>query len=191
MSEAKEQATVDLSKGVAASALTDGGMILGRVGDEEVVLARSGAELFAIGAHCSHYRGPLAEGLVVGDTVRCPWHHACFSLRTGEALRAPALDPIACWRVEREGDRIFVREKLPKAQPAPASAPGRRAALVGRHRRRRSGGRGRRRDAETQGLRRSAHDDQCRCRSARRSSEPVQGLPGRRGAGRLDSAVAE
>ena len=96
-------------------------MILGRVGDEEVVLARSGTELFAIRAHCSHYRGPLVKGLVVGDTVRCPWHHACFSLRTGEALRAPALDPIACWRVEREGDRIFVREKLPEARPAAAS----------------------------------------------------------------------
>ena len=99
-------------------------MIRGRVGDEEVVLARSGNELFAIRAHCSHYRGPLAEGLIVGDTVRCPWHHACFSLRTGEALRAPALDPIACWRVDREGDQVFVREKLPvtrlAAEPAPA-----------------------------------------------------------------------
>ena len=121
MSETKEHATLDLSKGVAASALTDGGMILGRVGDEDVVLARSGTELFAIRAHCSHYRGPLAEGIVLGDTVRCPWHHACFSLRTGEALRAPALDPIACWRVEQEGDRIFVREKLPEARPTPAS----------------------------------------------------------------------
>ena len=121
MSETKERATLDLSIGVAASALTDGGVILGRVGDDEVVLARSGTELFAIGAQCSHYRGPLAEGLVVGDTVRCPWHHACFNLRTGEALRAPALDPIPCWRVEREADRIFVREKLPQARTAPAS----------------------------------------------------------------------
>ena len=125
MSEAKERATLDLSKGVEASALADGGMILGRVGDEEVVLARSGTELFAIRAQCSHYRGPLAKGLVVGDTVRCPWHHACFSLRTGEALRAPALDPIACWRVERDGDRVFVREKLPAAGPAPASTSAR------------------------------------------------------------------
>ena len=123
MSETKGQATLDLSKGVPASALTDGGMILGRVGDEDVVVARSGTDLFAIRAHCSHYRGPLVEGLVVGDTVRCPWHHACFSLRTGEALRAPALDPIACWRVEREGDGIFVREKLPaRPTPAPISA---------------------------------------------------------------------
>ena len=120
MSETKKQATLDLTKGVAASALTDGGMILGHVGDDEVVLARSGNELFAIRAHCSHYRGPLVKGLIVGDTVRCPWHHACFSLRTGEALRAPALDPIPCWRVEQEGDRIVVREKL-QASPAPAS----------------------------------------------------------------------
>ena len=113
MSEEKDQATVDLSKGVAASTLTDGGMILGRVGDEEVVLARSGTELFAIRAHCSHYRGPLVKGLVVGDTVRCPWHHACFSLRTGEAIRAPALDPIACWRVEREEiGRASCRERV-------------------------------------------------------------------------------
>ena len=95
-------------------------MILGHVGDKDVVLVRSGSELFAVGANCTHYRGPLAEGLVVGDTIRCPLHHACFSLRTGEALRAPALDPIACWRVEREGDRIFVREKMQTAQPAPA-----------------------------------------------------------------------
>src|SRR5262245_59398785 len=123
MSETKERATLDLSKGVAASAVTDGGMILGRVGDEEVVLARSGTELFAIRAHCSHYRGPLVDGLIVGDTVRCPWHHSCFSLRTGEAVRAPALDPIACWRVEVKGDRIFVREKLPEAQPAQTSSP--------------------------------------------------------------------
>jgi NADPH-dependent 2,4-dienoyl-CoA reductase/sulfur reductase-like enzyme/nitrite reductase/ring-hydroxylating ferredoxin subunit len=124
MSESQEQASLDLSKGVAASKLTDGGMVLGHVGEEEVVLARSGDELFAIRAHCSHYRGPLAKGLIVGDTVRCPWHHACFSLRTGEALRAPALDPIACWRVDRDGDQVFVREKLP-ARPVPKLDPSR------------------------------------------------------------------
>src|SRR4051812_4704935 len=121
MAETKETPSVDLSKGVDTAALGDGALLLGHVGDDQVVLARSGDELFAVGARCAHYRGPLAEGLIVGDTVRCPWHHACFSLRTGEALRAPALDPIPCWRVEREGSRVLVREKA-EAQPKSRAA---------------------------------------------------------------------
>src|SRR6476620_592939 len=116
----------DLAQGIAAASVAEGGMLLGRVGDDDVLVARVGNEWFAVGAKCTHYRGALAEGLLVGDTVRCPLHHACFSLRTGEALRAPAFDPIACWRIDREGDRVFVREKLPQqaaASAAPANAP--------------------------------------------------------------------
>jgi NADPH-dependent 2,4-dienoyl-CoA reductase/sulfur reductase-like enzyme/nitrite reductase/ring-hydroxylating ferredoxin subunit len=97
-------------------------MISGIVGDDEVLLARRGDELFAVGAHCTHYHGPLVEGLMVDDTVRCPWHHACFSLRTGEALAAPALDALTCWRVERSGDIAYVREKLPSANPRHSSS---------------------------------------------------------------------
>jgi nitrite reductase/ring-hydroxylating ferredoxin subunit len=88
----------DLSRGVPESDLDDGAMLVGRVGDEPVLLARKGKEVFAIGATCTHYGGPLGEGLMVEDTVRCPWHHACFSLRTGEALAAPALNATSCWR---------------------------------------------------------------------------------------------
>src|SRR5262245_9631094 len=95
--------TRDLTVGISAHSISSGTTVLGRVGDEDVLLARAGDRFFAVGAHCTHYHGPLAEGLVVGDTVRCPWHHACFNLETGEALRAPALDPVACWRVERQG----------------------------------------------------------------------------------------
>jgi apoptosis-inducing factor 3 len=120
MDNADDNLRPDLGKGIAVSTLPDGGMLLGHVAGEDVLLARAGDDLFAVGAHCTHYHGPLVDGLVVGDTVRCPWHHACFSLRSGEALRTPALDPIACWRVERQGEMAFVREKLPEARPSPA-----------------------------------------------------------------------
>jgi NADPH-dependent 2,4-dienoyl-CoA reductase/sulfur reductase-like enzyme/nitrite reductase/ring-hydroxylating ferredoxin subunit len=109
--------SADLTAGVRLDAIADGGTMAGRVGEDEIVLVRRGERCFAVGAHCTHYHGALADGLVVGDTVRCPLHHACFDLATGEAVRAPALDPIACWRVERRGDTVFVREKLPPHPP--------------------------------------------------------------------------
>jgi NADPH-dependent 2,4-dienoyl-CoA reductase/sulfur reductase-like enzyme/nitrite reductase/ring-hydroxylating ferredoxin subunit len=106
----------DLRGGVALAEVVDGGMLLGHVGEEQVLLARQGDAVFAVGAHCSHYHGPLIDGLLVGDTVRCPWHHACFSLRTGEALTAPAFSPIECWSVEHRDGKVFVKEK--RAAPA-------------------------------------------------------------------------
>jgi nitrite reductase/ring-hydroxylating ferredoxin subunit len=103
MSEEEKPKGPDLSQGVPLADIPDSGMLLGQVGGEKVLLARRGVELFAVGAECTHYHGPLADGVLVEDTVRCPWHHACFSLRTGQALRAPALNPVPCWRVEQLG----------------------------------------------------------------------------------------
>jgi apoptosis-inducing factor 3 len=102
----------DFAQGLALADIAEDGMILGHVAGDAVLLARRGQELFAIGAECTHYHGPLAEGVLVEDTVRCPWHHACFSLRTGEALRAPALNPLPCWRVEPQNGTVYVREKV-------------------------------------------------------------------------------
>jgi apoptosis-inducing factor 3 len=102
----------DFAQGVPCDDVSDGSMLGGHVGEEPVLLARRGDEFLAVGATCSHYGGPLAEGLLVGDTVRCPWHHACFSLRSGEAIGAPAFNPVPCWRVERRGNEVIVREKI-------------------------------------------------------------------------------
>ena len=97
---------------------------------------RRGPEIFAIGATCSHYGGPLADGLVVDDTVRCPWHHACFSLRTGEALAAPALTPVAAYGIVQRAGQVFVTGK--RARPGsvrrgarPGTAAPRSVAIVG------------------------------------------------------------
>jgi NADPH-dependent 2,4-dienoyl-CoA reductase/sulfur reductase-like enzyme/nitrite reductase/ring-hydroxylating ferredoxin subunit len=123
MTDSNHSQHPDLTAGLPESELADGAMLVGQVGEETVLLARRGAEIFAIGATCTHYGGPLGEGLMVGDTVRCPWHHACFSLRTGEALAAPALNATSCWRVERRDGRIFVRDKVSDAgRPMPARA---------------------------------------------------------------------
>jgi 3-phenylpropionate/trans-cinnamate dioxygenase ferredoxin reductase subunit len=120
----------DLASGVPLADVPDGGMIAGHAQGKPVLVARRGDELFAIGAQCTHYGGPLGEGLVVGETVRCPWHHACFSLRTGEALKAPALNPVACWKVERRGDRVFVTEEIQAAPPSPRAAAAEAPASV-------------------------------------------------------------
>ena len=122
--ESGELTGPDLGKGIQESDLADGAMIAGHAAGEAVLLARQGDEVFAVAASCTHYGGPLAEGLLVGNTVRCPWHHACFDLRTGAAVRAPALNDLQCWTVERRAGKIVVGEKRPTSRPAPASGRG-------------------------------------------------------------------
>lgn len=119
MEQKGQSAEPDLTQGVTLADFNGKSMLRGRVGKKAVLLARLGDDVVAVGATCTHYQGPLDQGMINGETVRCPLHHACFSLRTGEALGAPAFDPIPCWKVERDGDRIVVRDRI---QPAPASA---------------------------------------------------------------------
>jgi NADPH-dependent 2,4-dienoyl-CoA reductase/sulfur reductase-like enzyme/nitrite reductase/ring-hydroxylating ferredoxin subunit len=103
----------DLTNGISAALVEEGSLLLGHASGEPVLLTRSGGKLHAVGARCPHYGAPLAEGLVVGDTIRCPWHHAAFSLHTGEALRPPALGGLPCWKVEEREGLAFVMEKRP------------------------------------------------------------------------------
>src|SRR5712671_154782 len=131
MAEQSKPQGPDLAQGVPLNDVADGGMLGGHVGEEAVLLARRGSEFFAIGATCSHYGGPLAEGLMVGDTVRCPWHHACFSLRTGEAIAAPAFNPMSCWRVESRDGKLLVREKVAPPERRKAGVGAERMVIVG------------------------------------------------------------
>ncbi len=107
----------DLVQGVPLENVVEGGIVSGHVGGEPALLVCQAGELFAIGATCTHYGAPLADGLLAGDTIRCPWHHACFSLRTGLPIRPPALDSLKRWRVERRGGQAVVCEELPGARP--------------------------------------------------------------------------
>jgi NADPH-dependent 2,4-dienoyl-CoA reductase/sulfur reductase-like enzyme/nitrite reductase/ring-hydroxylating ferredoxin subunit len=127
----KKPSGPDLAQGVPSSDLADGAMLTGHVGDDEVLLVRRGGKVSAIAAHCTHYHGPLADGLVVGNTIRCPWHHACFDLATGEALAAPALSPLTCWRVEERGGKIIVGGKIEQPSPKKTGSPAERIVIVG------------------------------------------------------------
>lgn len=111
----------DFSQGVYASTLPEEGVFAGHVNGEAIIVARTDEGIMALGGACSHYSGPLHEGLRVGDTISCPWHHACFDLKTGRALKAPALAPVARWKVEEEGGKVFVREALPDDATSPAA----------------------------------------------------------------------
>ncbi len=113
----------DFERGVAYGELAEGKPLLGHAAGEAVIVVRVAGEVHAIGASCTHYGGPLAEGRVDGHTIRCPWHHACFDLRTGEATGAPAFGDVSCWAVEREGDLVRLRTKKARSARSPARSP--------------------------------------------------------------------
>jgi apoptosis-inducing factor 3 len=101
----------DLAEGLELSELEEGKPLLAHARGESLVCVRRGNEVFVTGGSCTHYGGPLAEGLVVDGTIRCPWHHACFSLETGEAIGAPALSPLPSYAIVRRGTRVSIGEK--------------------------------------------------------------------------------
>jgi apoptosis-inducing factor 3 len=132
--EATELVGPDLTQGIEISTVPDGAMLLGHAHGEAVLLIRRGNEIFVIGAKCTHYGAPLVGGLLVGDTIRCPWHHACFDIATGEALRAPALDPVSSWPVEQRAGMVYVKQSLARDQPQahwPAAGIPRSVVIVG------------------------------------------------------------
>ena len=112
----------DLAAGIDVSSLDESEPLLGHAAGEPIVLVRRAGEVCAVGAVCTHYGGPLSEGIVEGNTIRCPWHHARFDLRTGAAAR-PGREAIACYRVERQGARIRIGERIESPPPAPAAGP--------------------------------------------------------------------
>ncbi len=176
----------DLAAGISENEVPADGPLLGQANGESVLLVRNGDEIFAVGATCTHYSGPLAEGRVVDGTIRCPWHHACFDLRTGAVhARAGVQSPALLRRRAGGGEN-------PRRRPARRSdhAAARVVAAHHRHRRR---GRGRRvggRDAAARGIRRRDPPVRRRRVAARRSAQSVEGLPGRHGTRGMDAAAA-
>jgi apoptosis-inducing factor 3 len=124
-SQSSQLSGPDFAAGVDATTIREGAPVLGHANGEAVIVSRLGGSCFAVAATCTHYSGPLAEGLFDGERVHCPWHHACFSLRTGAVLSPPALNDLATWRVEERAGRVVVKDKMdaPKPKPRPKRAP--------------------------------------------------------------------
>jgi NADPH-dependent 2,4-dienoyl-CoA reductase/sulfur reductase-like enzyme/nitrite reductase/ring-hydroxylating ferredoxin subunit len=121
----------DLTQGCESSEIPENGSLLGHAHGEAVLLVRNGGAVFAVAPACTHYGGPLAEGLVADGRVRCPWHHACFDLRSGEAVGPPALSPLRRWAVERRGTRIFVGQPLAPDSPRESRSAVESVVIVG------------------------------------------------------------
>jgi 3-phenylpropionate/trans-cinnamate dioxygenase ferredoxin reductase subunit len=111
----------DLRAGVAIGDLAESEPFAGHDGSEAVVLVRQGSEVFALSATCTHWSGPLSEGLVTDGCIRCPWHHAQFSIRTGAAV-APALHPLGRWNVTVSEGVVRLGAKIESASESAASA---------------------------------------------------------------------
>ncbi|MGH7658370.1 MAG: FAD-dependent oxidoreductase, partial [Gemmatimonadales bacterium] len=120
----------DLSAGIPSADLQTGVPIEGHVGTDPVLVVRQGGKVFALDGRCTHYGAPLAGGLVAGETIRCPWHHACFSLRTGGVLDSPAFNSLGLWNVVTEGDRIRINGRVSPSAGARRSMPGPSSVVI-------------------------------------------------------------
>src|SRR5262249_21261842 len=100
----------DLGRDGARLADFRDGLLQGHFENAPVLLVQKseGGGVRGIVSKCTHYGGPLAQGIFDGELVRCPWHHACFRAESGEAVHAPAFDPVAGYSVEIRGDRAYV-----------------------------------------------------------------------------------
>ena len=82
------------------------------VAGEPVLLVRSGDEIFAIGAVCSHYGAPLEEGKLVEGTIQCPWHASRFALQDGSVREGPACAALPCYESRIAGNQLQIRIRL-------------------------------------------------------------------------------
>ncbi|HEX3466716.1 MAG TPA: Rieske 2Fe-2S domain-containing protein [Candidatus Elarobacter sp.] len=101
----------------ALSEIPDGGMKRVEPNGYPVLLVRRGNDVYALGALCAHAGGPLDEGALDGEILRCPWHGSEFCVRDGSVVRGPAAFPPPAFKVRISGDRVRL------AGPATPSGP--------------------------------------------------------------------
>ncbi|XP_068572206.1 apoptosis-inducing factor 3-like [Cebidichthys violaceus] len=104
-----EDTSEELTEAVCLeSDLQDGQMMEVEVGHHSVLLTRSEGKYSAIGNQCTHYGAPLSKGVISGNTVRCPWHGACFNIHTGDLEEFPGMDCLPCHKVKIQNRKVYV-----------------------------------------------------------------------------------
>lgn len=121
---------LDLAAGIPAQSISEQ-PLSGVVDGEPVLIVRAGGRLCAVSGKCTHLGAPLETGLVVGNEIRCPWHHARFALSTGVAVGAPAFKPLSCYAVEECGDVVRVTGRSQSKHPRRESDHPGRVIIVG------------------------------------------------------------
>ncbi len=76
--------------------------------DRTILITNVDGELRALGSHCIHLGAPLAQGVLSGGRIVCPWHHACFCSGSGKSLNPPGHDGIPTYVVTIQGTDVMV-----------------------------------------------------------------------------------
>lgn len=122
-------AAIDLGKGMPATDLDDDKPVAGSFGGEDVILVRHRGKVCAFAGKCTHQGAPLETGLVIDGIIRCPWHHARFSLDDGEAVAAPAFAPLEKFVVVEQDGIVTVTGKDDQSNASPAASIGKPASI--------------------------------------------------------------
>lgn len=117
MAETKVTGPDLVEEGIPDSDLALDVPVKGQVDGRPVIVVRTATGICAVAGSCTHYGGPLGDGLCVDGQVRCPWHHARFDLTTGEAVGAPALNPLNVYRPEEREGRVYVSGPVDASPP--------------------------------------------------------------------------
>jgi NAD(P)H-dependent nitrite reductase small subunit len=96
---------VEVSK---VSAIPDQSAICVEVEDQRIALFNFGGQFYAIDDTCPHRGGPLSEGSITGEEVRCPWHGAQFNIKSGEVTSPPSPTGVTKYNVRVSGDAIEI-----------------------------------------------------------------------------------
>jgi len=105
------------------SELGDGQVMLAKIGNERVVVARCSDGMVAFSDHCTHKGGPLSDGALIGCTVQCPWHGSQFDVRTGRVVAGPAGAKITTYDVEVRAGEVYVRPAIVIPAEPPQEQP--------------------------------------------------------------------